>query len=187
MGLIQEIEIKANLLVEGVTIEEAALEGVGTVYKENVYTVFDYHRELQTASALPADLRMPQGTVCQVMVNPRSPFRVVKDDGVLVLKKDGKARFPVEWLERPGFYDRQTTDGTEMKQVAQVLGSCGLICCFSNYCFNWEGGLQCSFCNINATRQAHKDSILAAKKVRQVGEVAADVSQGPACMFLSWP
>lgn len=173
MDLTQEIEIKANLLVEGLTIEEAALEGVETKYKENVYTIFDYHRELQAGSALPADMRMPQGTVCQVMVNSRSPYRVTKEDGTLVLEKEGKALLPVEWLERPRFYDRRTTDGTEMKRVAQLLGACGLICCFSNYCFNWEGGLQCRFCNINATREAHKDSILAAKKIEQVGEVAA--------------
>lgn len=173
MDLTQEIAIKANLLVEGLTIEEAALEGVGTKYKENVYTIFDYHRELQTGSALPADLRMPQGTICQMMVNPRSPYRVVKEDGVLLLKKDGKPLLPLEWLERPRFYDRRTTDGTEMKRVAQLLGRCCLICCFSNYCFNWEGGLECRFCNINATRQAHRDSILAAKRIEQVGEVTA--------------
>lgn len=172
MDLASEIYIKAELLVEGVRLEEAALEGVGTLYKENAYLIFDYNPE-GTRALFPSDCRLPLGTVAPIRINSRSPYLIRKEDGTLSLEKGGRQVTTLEWLKRPRFYGRLTSDGVEMRRVGQLVGECGLNFCFSNYCSNWDDGKQCRFCNINATKKFHKDSILSRKTSRQIGEVVA--------------
>ncbi|MBI1987574.1 MAG: hypothetical protein HYS70_04420 [Nitrospinae bacterium] len=172
MDLSPEIEAKMGAMVEGVRLDPAALEGVGERYKENVPLIFDYCAEY-VEHAFPCDIRFPLGSVVFVRVDPRSPYLIRKEDGVLVLEKEGRFVSTVEWTERPAYYGQCTSDGLEMRKVIPLIGECCGAIMFSYYCMNWEGGLQCRFCNINATANHHKDAILPSKRADQIGETAA--------------
>ncbi|MDP6560827.1 MAG: hypothetical protein QF619_12055, partial [Candidatus Binatia bacterium] len=172
MDLAREIEAKMGVMVEGVRLDPNTLEGVGDRHKENIPLIFDYCAEY-VENVFPCDIRFPLGSVVFVRVDPRSPYLIRREDGALVLEKDGKLVSTVEWTERPAYYDRLTSDGLEMRRVMPLIGECCGAIMFSYYCMNWEGGLQCRFCNINATADHHKDSILTSNRADQIGEAAA--------------
>src|SRR3990172_10254904 len=96
-----ELLLKARLLVDGVRVGEAALEGVGRQYKEQLHHLFEYDFDLHKTRACPADMRLPQGSVVQVRLNGRSPFMIDRRGDVLVLEDAGREISTVEWLERP--------------------------------------------------------------------------------------
>lgn len=77
MSLIRELEIKTDLLIEGMRVEESALEGVGTRCKENINWLFDYNFiQLSPGLQIPGDLILPEGTTVQVCINPKSPYLI---------------------------------------------------------------------------------------------------------------
>lgn len=173
-ALSREIEWKACVMVDGLRIEPQALEGVGTHYNEDISSVFGYYmKDLPPGKQFPSDLRFPLGTVVKISYNPRSPYSVRQEDGQLLLEKDRKFLSTVEWIERPRFYDRLTSDGAEMQKVAQIRGECAFMACVSNFCTNWRDGVQCRYCNMNAAHQARGKEVLTAKKPQQIGEVAS--------------
>lgn len=180
VDLSAEIEIKYQLLVEGIRVEEAALEGVGTKYKENIYFIFDYDAETQPGLMYPAELKLPLGSVCMARINPRSPYLVKREEDALIVEREGKWVSTLQWTERPQYYDQLTSDGVEMKRVAQLCGEDYLIIIFNRHCLNWEGGNQCRFCNYDATQGTPKGSEryhVAQKRAEQVGEVVAAAMQ----------
>ena len=171
--LAREMEIKAHTMIEGLRIDEEALEGVGTRYLEDISSVFGYYIEGYRPGFLyPSDYKLPLGTVTKVAYNTRSPYSVQKEDGTLVLKKDGKFLSTVEWIDRPEFYNKLTSDGVEMKKVVQIRGECAFIACPSTFCTNWKTGDQCRYCNIGAAQQVRKGEVATRKKPEQIGEVA---------------
>ena len=86
----REIELKAELLVEGVWVSDDALEGVGKDYSEQAHWLFDWSHGFPER-AVPNDMELPLGTCPQVRMNRKAPFLVTKEDGQLVLKKNGKS------------------------------------------------------------------------------------------------
>lgn len=173
-ALSREIELKANLIIEGVRIEEAALEGVGSEWMEDVSSVFGYYLEgYRPGLMYPSDMKFPLGTVSKVTYNTRSPYNIRKEDGQIILEKDGHFLTPLSWIERPQFYSQMTSDGVEMKKIAQIRGECAFIACPSVFCTNWKTGDQCRYCNIGAAQQLRKGEVATRKRPEQVGEAAA--------------
>jgi hypothetical protein len=173
-ALSREIALKAEVMIEGMRIDEEALEEVGTKYLEDISSVFGYYLEgYKPGTLYPSDFKMPLGTVTKVTYNAKSPFFARKEDGVLILEKNGKFLSTIEWVERPAYYDKVTSDGVEMKKVAQIRGECALIACPSVFCINWKCGDQCRYCNINAAQQVRKGEVATRKKPQQIAEVAA--------------
>lgn len=171
----REIEIKAHIINQGVRVEENAMEGVGTRYKEDIAWLFDFNVRPETVPLLPMELKLPMGSIAEANCNITSPYLIRKEDGTLFLEKDGEFITTLEWTYRPKFYNKFTSDGVEMKKVAQIRGECSLCLCFSNACANWAGGDQCRYCNINSARRMERNigTVLPLKKVNQFGEVAA--------------
>ncbi|MBF8250412.1 MAG: Biotin synthase [Deltaproteobacteria bacterium] len=102
--IVREMEIKMDLMIEGVNIQESALEGVGTKYCEKIIFLFDYTRYgLKGGTLLPGEMMLPEGTCYMVMYDTRSPYLVRKEDGALVLEKNGKFVSTVRWNERPEY------------------------------------------------------------------------------------
>lgn len=174
MDLESEMALKLELMLEGMRIEEPALEGVGTIYNENINFLFDYNLDLKPGTLPPNDLKFPSGSVVNVNYNLTSPYCVKKEDATLILEKEGRFLTTVEWTRRPAFYERLTSDGIKMKEVAQIMGECAFFICYSFYCSNWQGGNQCRFCNLNASHRGipPEEVFLTQKKADQYAEVA---------------
>ena len=82
----KEIELKLALLIEGIRIEESALEGVGTIYQEQLYEFFDWDHA-KAAPKIPCGIVFPQGSILDIRQNPTSPFALTREDGQLLVKK----------------------------------------------------------------------------------------------------
>ena len=80
------LELKGDLLTEGVRATAEALEGVGTIYKEQNHGLFGWDFEDHGEEKLPDDFLLGDGTVVQFRKNSRSPFLVERaEDGKRIL------------------------------------------------------------------------------------------------------
>ncbi len=171
--ILKEIEYKLAILTDGVSIEEEAMEGVGSLWKENINWLFDYStdREVKPGTVPPEDCRLPMGTTVMINYNARSPHHIRKENGQLILEKNGRFLTTVEWLERPKYYSKLTSDGTPMQKVAPLFGDCDVCVNFVNRCMYFKTNDQCLFCNMNPTAEWHKEEVAARKLAKSVGEV----------------
>jgi biotin synthase-related radical SAM superfamily protein len=169
---VEEIEIKSHLLVDGVRIAAEALEGVGERFKEQGHWLFDWDFDFHADNVLPDNLRLPGGTIVQLRSNSNSPFLIRREKGALVLEKNGELLSELNWIPRPKYYTKTTSDGVPMKRVAQIRGEDCLAICYSNYCRYFATGDECHFCNLVSTKKVY-DSVLSTKKFDQIGETAA--------------
>ncbi len=166
------IELKAELLVEGLWVTGPGLKGVGKRYKEQNHGLFGWDFEDHVGTDLPDDFELQDGTIVQLRVNRKSPYWIDATQKGLVLSKGLKKIGPVEWLERPAFYERTTERGKKMVKIGQIGGADCLFFCYQNYCSHFANGNQCLFCNLVSTSATY-DSVLKKKEREDIGEVAA--------------
>jgi hypothetical protein len=150
--------IKAALYLSGLRLEPSALEGVGTVHKEQI-GVYHFDPNLgkaekpspeQMTGLLPAELALPQGLHVPIIVNDESSFSLTREKGTLYLAAGGMRLFPVEYERRPQFYGKKTSGGVEMYKLAQHRLGDELMVTYNTYCHTLKGGNQCRFCSLNA-------------------------------------
>jgi len=172
-GSVDLLELKASLLVEGVSATPEALAGVGTDYKEQNHGLFGWDMEEHVGLELPDDFLLPDGTVVQFRKNSSSPFQIRTLDGGLELFHKENAVAKVRWIRRPAFYDQPVSrDGKRMVQIGQIGGEDCLFFCYQNYCSHFAKGNQCLFCNLVSTSKTY-DSVLKKKDAELIGEVTA--------------
>ena len=160
--LYEEIRLKNELMVEGISFEPDIFEGleIGTKYTEAIYAMFSTDRQMHTEYVFPACILTPKGKYrIQVRWIPNSPYKLRKDE-------DGKYRIwkghdvvldPVIFSPRSKYYDLKTSDGTWMRTIAQDVGHRNIFIPYSNECALKDQGKDCLFCNINATRATYAD------------------------------
>lgn len=174
----QYLELKAELLVEGIQAASDALEEVGKKYKEQNHGLFGWDFEDHVGMVLPDDFTLPDGTVVQFRKNSRSPYRVILEEGNLVLTRGEEALCKVEWIPRPAYYEMSTANNHRMVKVGQIGGEDCLFFCYQNYCSFFSRHEQCLFCNLVSTSKTY-DSVLTRKDTEDIGEVAkAAFSEG---------
>jgi len=172
------LELKAELLVEGIRATSDALREVGTKYKEQNHGLFGWDFEDHVGTILPDDFVLPDGTVVQFRKNSRSPYRVNLNGNALVLSKGEEEICNVEWIPRPTYYETKTTNNHTMVKIGQIGGEDCLFFCYQNYCSFFSKHEQCLFCNLVSTSDTY-DSVLKNKDAEDIGEVAkAAFSEG---------
>ncbi len=172
------LELKAELLVEGIQATSNALEEVGKKYKEQNHGLFGWDFEDHVGMVLPDDFTLPDGTVVQFRKNSRSPYRVILEEGNLVLTRGEETLCKVEWIPRPTYYEMRTANNHRMVKVGQIGGEDCLFFCYQNYCSFFSRHEQCLFCNLVSTSKTY-DSVLTRKDTEDIGEVAkAAFSEG---------
>ena len=146
-GLEKEIWIKANLLTEGIRFDESALEGICSVYKEQSRWLFDWNMG-DHHYYLPEELLLPMDTTCQVRENRNSPWVCTVEDGVLMLKQDGKFVIEARHIPRPKYYGLEASEGVIMRRIAPKRGQDCLVLNYAPFCMYWATNDGCFFCNI---------------------------------------
>ena len=178
MNKYEYLEIKAELLTNGIKATPAALGEVGSKYKEQNHGLFGWDFEDHTGIALPDDFVLPDGTIVQFRMNPRSNYVVDLINDTLILRAGKTEICQVEWLPRPYFYNQKTTSNNAMVKIGQIGGKDCLFFCYQNYCSHFSKNEQCLFCNLVATSKTY-DSVLRKKDAEDIGEVAnAAFSEG---------
>jgi len=172
------LELKAELLVEGIQATSDALREVGKKFKEQNHGLFGWDFEDHIGMALPDDFTLPDGTVVQFRKNSHSPYQVILKEGNLVLTRGEAVLCNVEWIPRPAYYGMSTTSNHQMVKIGQLGGEDCLFFCYQNYCSFFSRHEQCLFCNLVSTSKTY-DAVLKRKDTEDIGEVAkAAFSEG---------
>ncbi len=172
------LELKAALLVDGIHATPEALKDVGKKYKEQNHGLFGWDFEDHVEMVLPDDFVLPDGTVVQFRKNSRSLYRVISQNGDLVLCNGEEHLCRIDWIPRPRYYGRQTVGHHPMVKIGQIGGKDCLFFCYQNYCSHFSKEEQCLFCNLVSTSQTY-NSVLRKKDTEEIGEVAqAAFSEG---------
>jgi len=128
------LELKAELLTNGINATPKALKEVGTKYKEQNHGLFGWDFEDHTNIALPDDFALPDGIIVQFRRSSRSNYLVDQKDGELILNDGKKDLCQIRWLDRPKYYSQETSSGNRMVKIGQVGGEDCQFFCYQNYC-----------------------------------------------------
>src|SRR5512143_2327641 len=126
------LELKAELLVEGIKATPAALSQVGKKYKEQNHGLFGWDFEDHVGMSLPDDFLLPDGTVVQFRKNSKSPYEIDARGDHLTLSKGAEEVCHVRWIPRPAYYLTKTQNGNSMVKIGQVGGEDCLFFCYQN-------------------------------------------------------
>ncbi|MCD7921578.1 MAG: radical SAM protein [Clostridiales bacterium] len=175
----KEIYLKNSLLVEGLSFEPDIFEneGVSEKYIENVNAMFAHDRYAHKQIEFPSCFYMPKGAYrVQLRWIPESPYVLTKEDGIFVIRRSGKPVLEdVQFAKRPAYYGKKTSDGADMRTIAQDYGYGNIFIVYSNECCLKSEGNDCKFCNINATKDIYGDAqSISWKSARQIGETVKE-------------
>jgi hypothetical protein len=159
--LLKEVEIRTTVTVEGVSYDpkifEADLEN-GEV-ASTVHNLFDFCWDDTVAYPIPVGARSANGIYIPFIKNAASPYEIKKEDGQLCLVQNGNVLLELHLSKPPAYFNKTTLDGTPMRTVLITTADgnhaydCrSIVIAYSNECSLHEKGLDCLFCNINATK-----------------------------------
>jgi len=174
---LSSLELKAELLVDGVNIDASAFEGVGEKYKEQIHGVFDFDFESHENQKLPAEIILEDEMLVPFKKSSASPFVVKRNNGPLFLEYKGEHVLDVKYTDRPKFYNKMTSDSILMSRIGQNVSKDALIVAYSNYCDYYKTGEECWFCNLVHTKKTYNGDVLGLKKPSHIGETFAAAIQ----------
>jgi len=177
--LTEELKLKNRCLVEGIRFDPKIFTqlGVGTDVTEQVNILFAGDRHSHVGIDFPAAFYTPKGKFyVQVKWDLGSPVELKFEDGQFNIYDWGKLIFEkIEFFPRPLYYDKKTSDGTFMRTVAADYAYGSMFVAYSNECSLKDKGLDCLFCNINATKALYGEAQgITWKTPRQIGETIAE-------------
>jgi len=178
--LYNEIRLKNEILVEGLSFDPYIFShlDLGNRYVEGVNAMFSQDKEAHRGIEFPACFLTPEGGY-QVRIRwfRDSHYSLVYEDGQYNIYRIGR-REPVfenvNFKSRSGYYAKKTSDGTDMRTIAQDNGYGVIFIAYSNECALKDKGLDCLFCNINATKSIYAECQgISWKTPKQIGETVA--------------
>lgn len=182
--LLKEIQLKNRILVEGLRFDPGIFihMDLGKKYIEQVNILFTQDRHAHKDIEFPACFLTPVGKYrVHIRWNLDSPIELRFEDGQYNVYDRNTLLFEkIDFAKRPAYYDRKTSDGTAMRTVAADYGYGGMFVSYSNECSLKDKGMDCLFCNINATKDIYAQAQdIKWKTPQQVGEtIAAGYAQG---------
>lgn len=177
-----ELALKNEIEVEGIEVPEGIFDGLGLgdTLLEQVHTTFAMDRTAHVGVPYPAAVALPNGLVAGFRQEDVSPFGLRREGDLVVLTRGGVDIVELDFLTRPAYFGRTTSDGVDMGTVANFITDGTLIVCYSNECSLKDKGQDCLYCNINATAATYGQAEgIGWKSPRQIGEtIAAGFAEG---------
>ena len=175
--LYKELYIKAKAIVDGINVNPAIFKNLalGTEYMEQVHGLFEGDHHPHVGILFPCRFKTPHGISIDFEWDKSSRLSIEYKDGVFVLAENGVDLFPIEFAKRPNYYGKKTSDGVEMSHIANFEAGNTVRVAYSNECALKDKGLDCLFCNANATKDtyAEKENIQW-KTAKQIAETYAE-------------
>jgi radical SAM protein (TIGR04043 family)/putative N-acetyltransferase (TIGR04045 family) len=100
----------------------------------------------------------------------KSPYALREQEGEHLIFKDGKAVSPIDFLNRPKFYDHSTEDGIPYPKIALLHGKDCLATSVIQTCTYWNSSDRCRFCGIELSYRSGQ--AIKIKSPDQLSEVA---------------
>lgn len=174
--LYKELELKSRIIVEGINVNPTIFKhlALGKEYQEQIHSLFEMDHHDHVGISFPCGFISPNGLRYSFAWDVNSRFSIKYNNGKYYLEENDKVLFPIEFDKRPNYYKLKTSDGTEMSHVAGFNPGGVVGVAYSNECSLKEKGLDCLFCNANATKDtyAEKENIKW-KNPKQIGETVA--------------
>lgn len=166
--LYKEIELKTALVVEGIkfdpSIFKEALENDKNL--EQIHYCMDFSLDNTENYKIPSSILLENGFKVGLNKSSSSPFYIEKDGKDFYVLREGEKLSKLSFPTTPKIYSKYTSDGASMRTVATASGDFGhgdrqMLVAYSNECALRDKGLDCLFCNINATKDrfAEKEGI----------------------------
>lgn len=151
-------ELKVELLCRGMKVPEQAW----SYYKRSAGFPIRFGDTLVSVPSL--------GKYDRYSFVEASPYSITRSDGKWLLLKDGEVIREVIVAEVPGFYEKLSSDGVEMKRIFQVCGWDCVLTGVVQSCAYQRRGTQCRFCGTiyNPAYEGRLDR----KTPRQLAEAA---------------
>jgi len=175
--LYSEFELKMLISCEGVSFNKNVFKNLdlGGEYQEQVHTLFELDIDTHVGLDLPPKFILPNGILADFKADSRSDYRVEYENGQFYIVHKGNEVTRVDFLKRPKYYAKKTSDGTNMRTVAVNYADDTLFVAYSNECSLKSTGKDCLFCNINATKDAYgHEQGIEWKYPKQIGETIAE-------------
>jgi hypothetical protein len=178
-----EAIFKEDLLRRGMAWSPEALE-VAADCKRKAYFICSFDmipisgmQQSEHARA-PEEVRLAGGAydfkpvVVSVRLNPASPYRVVSDEGSLLLTLDGRPVAPVELQPNPAYYAHTLSSGKPVSDIAPTIewGYLLYLAVF-RLCQYFGAKEECQFCDINENYRQQKETGRSYTAVKSVSEV----------------
>lgn len=155
----EELELKADLETQGITISAAASAAaeLGTKHQEQILGG-GRNRAVNKKDLLPACFYLPYGLKVGFTWNKDSLYKIELEGERHILTYNGNKLVEVTYAKRPEFYNRTTSDGEPL----YLIGSASyydrhIIFTYSNECSYKERGEDCLFCNINYNKELYDE------------------------------
>jgi hypothetical protein len=176
--LLEELQVKNRIMVEGINFESNIFRhlDVGGEVVERVNILFAEDKHAHRDIEFPACFLSPQGRFrVPIRWDRNSPLTLKYEDGIYVLYDNGQVKFEdILFIRRPSYYNLETSDGTKMRTVAVDYGYGAMFVAYSNECSLKDKGMDCLFCNINATKAIYGEAqSITWKTPKQVAETVA--------------
>ncbi|MCD7981424.1 MAG: nitrogen fixation protein NifB [Clostridiales bacterium] len=150
----REVELGERIGNDGIDFGEGVLESLDFENKvqEQIRACFDMNHESYVKNRLPSGVRLPSNYRLGVPYRNGAPFHIELEGGRYLLYDKKNFLYEVTFIEKPAFYNKKTSDGVNMSTIANEIGKTKISVAYSNECALRDKGLDCKFCNINATK-----------------------------------
>jgi hypothetical protein len=150
-----EVKIKNEATVEGIAVDPKifAYLDLEKKYQKQVHNLFEYDHHPHVGIEFPTGFNTPGGLKIPFRWDNASKYEIKYENDKYYLTKNDNEIFPIEFLNHPKYYDYKTSDGMYMSNVATYNREGALFVAYSNECALKDKGLDCLFCNINATKR----------------------------------
>lgn len=154
----KHIETVIRIENEGVAIDPALFKNLdyNNTYLEQVRARFDWNFKNYVESKIPQSFHFVSSNFYSpVYWNDKSDISIQKKDNKFYLVEGKNDKIDVideiTFDKKPKFYNLITSDGKDMSRIAQSAGT-RVDITYSSECSLKDKGLDCKFCNINATK-----------------------------------
>lgn len=174
--LFKEIDLSDQIANEGIYISPEVISTLDfdNGIQEQVRVCFDMNHETYTRTKLPTGFRLSSNFRLALPYKHDSRFSIQHENGKYYLLDKGNQIDVVTFIEKPKYYNFKTSDGVNMKTIATEVGNTKVSVAYSNECALKDKGLDCKFCNINATKSRFADlQGIEWKTPRQIAETYA--------------
>ncbi len=105
----------------------------------------------------------------------RSPYTLREKGGLFEVLRNGKAVCPIDFVNRPKFYDYSTEEGTPYQKIGLLHGKDCLATTVIQTCTYWDSHERCRFCGIELSHR--NGQTIKVKTPAQLSEVASRAKQ----------
>jgi len=174
--LYKELRLKNEVNRAGLNFDPTIFKNLdlGGKYKEQIHGLFEHDRHTHAGIDFPTGYTSPNGFKFGFKWDKSSPYIIEYENAQFYLTHKGNELFPIEFTHRHEYNNLKTSDGSPMSHVVSFNGDGTAFVAYSNECALKEKGLDCLFCNINATKDTYGEiQNIKWKYPKQIGEAAA--------------